>query len=87
MPEGQLEGKSWSLEEEFRYHLPVRNPVYPMTRAHSCPNNQEMYPVLFEMCPIVLRVRSALLAKDGNNLIAWFHQRGMFIFTAFNPSF
>jgi len=34
----------------------------------------DAYPILFEICPIALRTRSMLLAKDASNLISWFLQ-------------
>lgn len=50
----------------LRLHFPLK--LIPL---------QEAYPILFLICPIMMRLRTMVLTKDASSIIAWFHREGM----------
>lgn len=65
------------LESQFRYELPASAWISHLFVSFLiiC-HVQEAYPILFEISPMMLRVRSTVLCKDAHNIIAWFRQHG-----------
>lgn len=62
------------LEMQFRGELPVRPCICVAIRRGSL-EPKDAYPILFEIDPILLRVRSMMLAKDSCNISTWFQQQ------------
>lgn len=46
----------------------------PFTETFGIEVMQIAYPLLFDICPMMLQTRSMILAKDGSNLLRWFQQ-------------
>lgn len=56
------------LERQFRFEFPVL--IFTVLHFHPCSKTiQNACPVLFQICPLILRVRSILFFKDANDLI------------------
>jgi hypothetical protein len=51
------------LERQFRQELPVR-PPQRLEKHYRLQDNQLAFPVLFKICPLILRTKTFLLCKD-----------------------
>lgn len=55
------------IEEEFRRKLPVRHLVTVHTYVQR--PSQEVYPVLFKICPLTMRTQTILLVRDTVDML------------------
>ena len=54
----------------FQDYLPVGSMIYSRGRGAHSPLTQIACPVLFEVCPLMVRVRTMLLVRKSRKLIA-----------------